>query len=103
MVPRPSLLRLLAAGADAEQAVEVEVAAMAVEGKTLAALALHGNVAVVLRCGRSLVVPNGSTVLRAGDVLTLLGSGEPIASARTVFDSRSPCMNFTDARVLKRP
>ena len=68
-----------AQGADAEQVAEVKVAAPAVEGNTLAALALHGCVAVALRRGSSLVVPNGSTVLRAGDVLTQLGSGEAIA------------------------
>ena len=86
MVLRPSLLRLLAAGTDAERVAEIEVAGPRAEGKTLAALALRGCVAVALRRGQSLVVPNGSTVLRVGDVLTLLGSEEAIDRAHALFD-----------------
>jgi NhaP-type Na+/H+ or K+/H+ antiporter len=86
MVLRPSLLRLLAAGSDPERVVEVEVTRGGAEGKTLAELALHGCVAVALRRGEALIAPNGSTVLRAGDVLTLLGGGKAIEAARAVFD-----------------
>ncbi len=85
MVLRPSLLRLLAAGTEPEQVIEVTISAPDVEGQTLAALALHGCVVVAIRRGDKLIAPTGSTTLQTGDVLTLLGGKTPVDAAQEKF------------------
>lgn len=87
LVLRPSLFRLLAAGGGVEQVAETEITSSEVEGRTLAALALHGCVVVALRRGERLIAPNGSTELKVGDVLTLLGSEAAINQARVKLNS----------------
>ncbi|HJU54649.1 MAG TPA: TrkA C-terminal domain-containing protein, partial [Pyrinomonadaceae bacterium] len=82
LVLRPSFFRLLAAGDGAEHVEEVKVTSPESEKQTLAALALKGCVVVALRRGGRLATPNGGTKLRAGDVLTLLGSEAAIENAR---------------------
>ena len=86
MVLRPSLLRLLAPGTEAEQVAEIKVAAREAKGKTIAALGLHGCVIVALRRADKLIVPNGSTELQVNDVLTILGSEAAIDEARGTLD-----------------
>ena len=86
MVLRPSLLRLLAPGTEAEQVAEIKVAAREAKGKTIAALGLHGCVIVALRRADKLIVPNGSTELQVNDVLTILGSEAAIDEARAKLD-----------------
>lgn len=89
MVLRPSLLRLLAAGTEAEQVAEVTISSPEIEGQTLAALALHGCVVVALRRGAKLVAPTGSTTLQTGDMLTLLGGKTAVDAAQRKFNGTS--------------
>jgi Trk K+ transport system NAD-binding subunit len=86
MVLRPSLLRLLAAGSEPEHVIEVTVSAGGGAGRSLAELALRGCVVAALKRGEGLVVPNGSTRLEAGDVLTLIGGEGAIYAARGRLD-----------------
>jgi Trk K+ transport system NAD-binding subunit len=51
-------------------------------GTTLAKLALRHCVVAVVRRGDRLVAPRGSTQLREGDVLTLIGTDDGIREAR---------------------
>jgi NhaP-type Na+/H+ or K+/H+ antiporter len=80
LVLRPSLFRLLAAPDPTTQVAEVRISSSS--GRTLRQLALTDVIVVALRRGMELLVPSGSTELRAGDVLTLLGHDTAIAQAR---------------------
>lgn len=82
IVLRPSLFRLLTAGNGAEHIAEVKVTSVQRENQSLAVLALRDCVVVALRRGERLIAPDGGTKLRAGDVLTLLGSEAAIEEAR---------------------
>jgi NhaP-type Na+/H+ or K+/H+ antiporter/uncharacterized protein with PhoU and TrkA domain len=86
MVLRPSLLRLLAAGTEPEHVLEVTVSQEGGAGKSLAELALRGCVVAALKRGDRLVVPNGSTRLEAGDVLTLIGGEGAVTAAQEKLD-----------------
>jgi Trk K+ transport system NAD-binding subunit len=77
---------LLAAGTEPEHVIEVTVADEGGAGKSLAELALRGCVVAALKRGERLVVPNGSTRLEAGDVLTLIGGERPVYAARGKLD-----------------
>ena len=81
LVLRPSLFRLLTAGNGAEHIAEVKVTSSERENQTLAKLSLRDCVVVALRRGEQLIAPSGGTKLRAGDVLTLLGSEAALAQA----------------------
>ena len=58
-------------------------------GKSLGDLDIHGLtgalVVGIVRSGRPMVVPGGKEVLRAGDVLALLGSEEAVESAKKLL------------------
>ncbi len=82
IVLRPSLFQLLVAGNGAEHVAEVRISTHAGAGQTLAALHLRDCVVAALRRDDSLIAPNGSTKLRAGDVLTLVGTESAIEQAR---------------------
>lgn len=86
MVLRPSLLRLLAAGGEPEHVIEVTVEREGCAGKTLAELALRGCVAAALKRDDKIIAPNGSTKLKAGDVLTLIGDEPALNAAREKLD-----------------
>jgi trk system potassium uptake protein TrkA len=82
MALRPNLFRLLVAGVRSDHVAEVRVTRPQSVGKTIAELSLRGCLVVVLRRGDALIAPRGSTVLRGGDELTLLGSAGEIGRIR---------------------
>lgn len=87
MVLRPSLFKLMAtkAGAEDEQLAEIRVTSGRSVGNNLAKLSLRGCLVVALRRGDKLIPPNGATVLRHGDVLTLLGDAKSLEQAKRVL------------------
>ena len=84
MVLRPSLFKLLATrGEDQNESIaEVRVTSKKRHGNDLASLKLRGCLVVALRRDGILIPPNGSTVIRNNDILTLLGDGKSLESAR---------------------
>lgn len=82
MVLRPNLFRLLAAGARSDHVAEVVVASDERRATSLAELALGGVVIAVVRRGDQLIVPKGSTRIRPGDVLTLVGDEAAVRRVR---------------------
>ena len=84
MVLRPSLFKLLAthSGGEEEMIDEVRVTSRNKLGKTLAQLQLRGCLVVALRRDGKLIPPNGSTTIRYNDILTLLGDGKSLESAK---------------------
>ncbi|REJ78924.1 MAG: hypothetical protein DWQ47_05635 [Acidobacteria bacterium] len=88
MVLRPSLLKLLAGKEPEEEKIdEVRVRSASAVGKSLAELHLRGALVVALRRDGKMMAPNGATVLRFNDILTLIGDSESLESAKTVFQS----------------
>ena len=84
MVLRPSLFKLLATrnGGEEEMIDEVRVTSRSKLGTTLARLQLRGCLVVALRRDGKLIPPNGSTAIRYNDILTLLGDGKSLESAK---------------------
>lgn len=87
MVLRPSLFRLLMAGVRSDHVAEARVGTPETVGRTLADLHLRGCVVAVVRRGDTLIAPSGTTRLRDGDVLTLLGTENAIRRARELVES----------------
>lgn len=88
MVLRPSLLKLLAGKEPEEEKIdEVRVRSAAAVGKSLADLHLRGALVVALRRDGRMMAPNGATVLRFNDILTLIGDTDSLERAKTVFQS----------------
>ncbi len=86
MVLRPSLFKLMSTSSmDDEKIDEVRVRSKSVLNKTLAALSIEGCLVVALRRDGKLVPPNGATVLKYGDVITLLGNKGAIDQAKKIF------------------
>jgi K+/H+ antiporter YhaU regulatory subunit KhtT len=58
-------------------------------GKTLSSLDVHGLTGAlivgIVRSGNQMVVPGGAEVLKAGDVIALLGSQEASESAKKLL------------------
>lgn len=66
--------------------IEVTVSGGYCDGKTLRQLDMPGDVLVlVMRRNGEPLVPHGDTELVCGDRLTLVGSVDPIDSARQMF------------------
>ncbi len=86
MVLRPSLFKLLAMrNAEDEKIDEVRVKAARSIGKTLANLSLRGCLVVALRRDGKMIPPNGATVLRNNDILTLLGDEKSLDRAKRIL------------------
>jgi len=58
------------------------------DGRTIRELQMHESclIAMIVREGR-MVVPHGSTLLRTGDLLTLVGDAEALEQMRTFFET----------------
>lgn len=84
MVLRPSLFKLLATrGENQDEMVdEVRVTSRKRIGTNLAQLQLRGCLVVALRRDDKLISPNGSTVIRYNDILTLLGDSKSLEAAK---------------------
>jgi NhaP-type Na+/H+ or K+/H+ antiporter/uncharacterized protein with PhoU and TrkA domain len=86
MVLRPSLLKLLAEKQPEEEKIdEVRVRSARAVGRSLAELHLRGCLVVAVRRDGKIMGPNGATVLRFNDILTLIGDSESLESAKDVF------------------
>ena len=81
LVLRPSLFRFLSLGMGEERMREVVLGRQGSDGKTLASLHLGNCIVVAIRRGDDLITPKGATVIRRGDVLTLLGEVEDLENA----------------------
>ncbi len=88
MVMRPSLFQLLATTKPEDERIdEVRVQSKRSTNRSLAELDLKGCLVVVLRRDGKLIQPNGATVLRYDDILTLLGNENSLESAKRMFHS----------------
>jgi Trk K+ transport system NAD-binding subunit len=87
MVLRPSLFKLMAmkANAEDEHLDEIRVTSRKSVGNNLAKLSLRGCLVVAVRRDGKLVPPNGSTVLRYNDILTLLGDNKSLERAKRIL------------------
>jgi NhaP-type Na+/H+ or K+/H+ antiporter/K+/H+ antiporter YhaU regulatory subunit KhtT len=87
MVLRPSLFKLLATRSESEDEHidEVRVTSRKSVGDNLAKLNLRGCLVVALRREGKLIPPNGATVLRYDDILTLLGDNKSLESAKRIL------------------
>lgn len=87
MVLRPSLFKLMAtkANAEAEHLDEIRVTSRKTVGNNLAKLSLRGCLVVALRRDGKLVPPNGATVLKYNDILTLLGDTKSLERAKRIL------------------
>ncbi len=84
MLLRPSLFKLMAMrGENQEEKLdEIKVTSSSVLGVTLSKLKLRGCLVVALRREGNLVSPNGSTIIRYKDILTLLGDSKSLEAAK---------------------
>lgn len=84
MVLRPSLFKLLATrGEDQNEKIdEVRITSRKKIGETLAKLSLRGCLVVAIRRDGNLIPPNGSTIIRYNDILTLLGDRKSLEDAK---------------------
>lgn len=85
MVLRPSLFKLLATrggGEEDEMIDEVRVTSRRKLGTSLAQLKLRGCLVVALRRDGKLIPPNGATLIRYNDILTLLGDHKSLEDAK---------------------
>lgn len=86
MVLRPSLFKLLATKKPEDEHIdEVRVSDKRGIGKTLAELSLRGCLVVAVRRDGKMIPPNGATVLRYNDILTLLGDEKSLERAKRIL------------------
>ena len=86
MVRRPSLFRLLATvDPEDEKIDEIQVSSKSSAGKTLAKLHLEGCLVVAIRRDGKMIPPNGNTILRLNDILTILGNRNSLEKAKTAL------------------
>jgi Trk K+ transport system NAD-binding subunit len=64
---------------------EVRVTSQKSVGNNLAKLSLRGCLVVALRRDGTLIAPNGATVLRHNDILTLLGDNKSLERAKRIL------------------
>ena len=81
LVLRPSLFNFLSRGMGEEQMREIAVDKRFHGGAQLASLGLGNCVVVAIRRGSDLITPRGSTEIRSGDVLTILGEKADLDNA----------------------
>lgn len=88
MITRPTVLPLLSSSAYGDRMAEVHVGNPKVAGLPLRQLELPREclVALVKRQGR-VTVPDGKTVLQAGDTVTLIGLKEAVDQTKTLLES----------------
>jgi NhaP-type Na+/H+ or K+/H+ antiporter len=77
IVLRPSLFNFLSNGMGEERMREVVVGRRQAD-KNIASMRLGNCVVIAIRRGDDLITPRGATVLRRGDVLTILGEAEDL-------------------------
>ncbi|MGI8669598.1 MAG: cation:proton antiporter [Aridibacter sp.] len=83
MVLRPSLFKLLSTEGTSEEKIdEIRVRSRKSIGKSLAQLHLKGTLIVAIRRDGKLIPPNGATILRYDDILTLLGDYQSLENAK---------------------
>ena len=87
MLLRPSLFKLMAmkSNSEDEKIDEVRVTSSRGIGKNLAEMNLRGCLVVAVRRDGKLIPPNGSTILRYNDTLTLLGNGKSLERAEKIL------------------
>ena len=87
MLLRPSLFKLMAMknNSEDEKIDEVRVTSAKGIGRNLAEMNLRGCLIVAIRRDGKLIPPNGSTILRYNDTLTLLGDGKSIERAAKIL------------------
>jgi NhaP-type Na+/H+ or K+/H+ antiporter len=81
LVLRPSLFKFLSRGMGEERMREMALGNRMGDGRTIASIDLGNCVVVAIRRGEDLITPKGATVLRRGDVLTVLGDEEDLERA----------------------
>ena len=80
LVLRPSFFNFLSNGMGEERIREVKVNGK-FDGSTIASLNLDNCVVIAIRREHDLITPKGSTLIRHGDVLTILGEEEALERA----------------------
>jgi Trk K+ transport system NAD-binding subunit len=81
MVLRPSFFNFLSLGMGEERMREAVIKPPVSDGASLASLELGKVVVVAIRRGEDLITPRGSTPVKHGDVLTILGEEADLESA----------------------
>ncbi len=88
MVLRPSLFKLMATKSNPEEEEhldEIRITSRKSVGNNPAKLSLHGGLVVALRREGKLVPPNGATILKHNDILTLLGDNKSLERAKRIL------------------
>ncbi|HMQ30839.1 MAG TPA: cation:proton antiporter [Chloroflexaceae bacterium] len=87
LLRRPSTLQLLTDLDAGKEVREVQLQNGGLAGRALREIRLDGDVLVaMIRRGGRLFVPHGDTALSAGDLLTLIGGSDDVASAAELFE-----------------
>ena len=82
LVLRPSFFNFLSNGMGEERIREIKINGKC-DGSTIASLNLDNCVVIAIRRDDDLITPKGSTLIRQGDVLTILGEEEALDQVLT--------------------